>query len=67
LVIMKKKIELDTIPSLMTVVSPRITGTLMVVINHITAVSLRRRLQMMNSTESNGTTKKDKKDIEPSP
>ena len=62
LVIMKKKIELVIIPSLMMVVSPRITGTLMVVINHITAVSLRRRYQMMSSTESNGITEENKKD-----
>ena len=62
LVTMKQKIELDTIPLLMTVVSPQITGIHMVGINHITEVLLRRQYQMMNSTEYNGITKKNKKD-----
>jgi len=60
--IMKKKIKSDTILSWMTEGLPLTTVTRMVVINHSTAVSWRRRLQMMNSTESNGTTKENKKD-----
>jgi hypothetical protein len=59
---MKKKIKSDIILSSMMVELPLTTDTHMVVINHSTAALLRRRLQMMNLTESNGVTKENKKD-----